>query len=211
LTLLQAAVARAWHNRAPAEEVLLPALPSKEQSMNILLRSMAILALFSATVQCGADEPPDCLLRQVESHVMDQFRLFGPLSGEREYFGFIFLKDGKIASATARGGTCQWREPCEVSTRRAAAKIPAGARVLGEWHTHPRTAGSRDVSLSDVRGANANRHLPCYHAFFSTPGGDILSWNPNESDTEAAMASAVRLGSYRQPVLAEPKQVNASP
>ena len=77
----------------------------------------------------------------------------------------------------------------------AAQRIPKGARVLGEWHTHPR-GGSRLLSTLDVRGAYQNRNLACYAAYFSRPDGEILAWNPRENSVRTAMASLVRVGNY---------------
>jgi hypothetical protein len=185
--------------------------PQKELYMNTCLRVIALSALISVALRCGADESPECASSKVEAHVLEQFGIYGPMSKNREYFGFIFVKDGVIGSATTRGGVCRSTQPCEVGTMHAAAKIPAGAKVLGEWHTHPRASGSQDLSAADVRGANANRHISCYRAFFSTPGGDILAWNPNESDTKAAMASSIRLGSYRSKRVEVPRQADNSP
>jgi len=147
---------------------------------------------------CHAQDAAECLPQVVEAHVLEQFRIYGPLSAKREYFGFIYRIGGLVRSATTRGSVCRWTQPCEVSTRRAAAKIPSGAKVLGEWHTHPRESGSQRLSEADVRGANDNRLIRCYRAFFSTAYGDILSWNPDATIVSTAMASTVRLGNYRQ-------------
>jgi hypothetical protein len=91
-----------------------------------------------------------------------------------------------------------------VDTNDAAMRVPAGAKVLGEWHTHPRTNGSQRLSLEDVRGANANRHIRCYRAFFSTPTGEVLTWDIRTDDVRAAMTSARRLANFleRHPAVA---------
>ncbi len=148
---------------------------------------------------CRAEEPSECFTAEVEAHVLEQFRIYGPLSRKREYFGFIYRIDGVIGSAITRGIVCRWTEPCEVNTRRAAEKIPEGAKVLGEWHTHPHESGSLLLSDADVRGANDNRHIRCYRAFFSTSNGEVFSWDPNVVVVSVAMSNAIRQGNYRQP------------
>jgi hypothetical protein len=148
---------------------------------------------------CRAAEPSECFGAQIEAHVIEQFHIYGPLSRRREYFGFIYRIDGVIGSAVTRGIGCRWAGPCEVNTRRAAEKIPQGAKVLGEWHTHPHELGSLLLSDADVRGANDNRGIRCYRAFFSTSNGEVLSWDPRVVVVSIAMSTAVRLGNYRQP------------
>jgi hypothetical protein len=167
--------------------------------MKYLARASVLLLLGITSGSCQSEEAPECAPEEVEAHVLEQFNLYGPLSRKREYFGFIYRLDGVIASATTRGNICRWNQPCEVNTRRAADKIPAGAKVLGEWHTHPHEAGSQLLSDADVRGANDNRHIRCYRAFFSTASGEILSWEPNNLIVSVAMATAVKMGNYRRP------------
>ena len=166
--------------------------------MKKLARASTLLLLGITSYTCHADESPECFAAEVEAHVLEQFRIHGPLSRKQEYFGFVYRIDGTIGSAVTRGSVCRWTESCEVDTRRAAVKIPKGAKVLGEWHTHPHESGSRLLSDTDVRGANDNRHIRCYRAFFSTSDGEVLSWDPNASQVSFAMAAAVRLGNYRQ-------------
>ena len=167
--------------------------------MHSLARASVFLLLGVMPFACRAETTAECFTAEVEAHVLEQFRIHGPLSRKREYFGFVYRIDGAIGSATTRGIVCRWTEPCEVNARRAAEKIPAGAKVVGEWHTHPHESGSVLLSASDVRGANDNRHIRCYRAFFSTSNGEILSWNPNAEAVPIAMATALRLGNYRQP------------
>jgi hypothetical protein len=127
-------------------------------------------------------------------HVRQQFALYGPLSVRHEYFGFIYRQDGIIASAVVRSDTCG-KGNCFIETRAAAEQIPSGAKVLGEWHTHPQ-GGSRVLSIEDVRGARNNRHLRCYAAYYSRPGGEILEWDPAQTSVPTAMASTVSIGNY---------------
>jgi hypothetical protein len=168
--------------------------------MIFLSRALALTLLVAAPVCCNADDDPDCFADEVEAHVLEQFGTYGPVSTDREYFGFVFRLDGVIASAISRGSLCRWTQPCEVDTAAAGALIPKGAKVLGEWHTHPHATGSRALSPEDVRGANRNLRIRCYRAFFSMSNGEIHSWNPATKFVRAAMASSVRLGNYRQPV-----------
>jgi len=156
------------------------------------------MLLAAVAACCNADELPGCFAAEVDAHVLGQFALYGPLSRNREYFGYIYLHQGVIASAVSAGGLCKWTVRCEVSTPEAAASIPGGARVLGEWHTHPHSSGSRSLSAADVRGAHANRHIRCYRAFFSRSNGEIVAWSPDASEVKMAMASLVRLGNYRR-------------
>jgi hypothetical protein len=148
---------------------------------------------------CNADDSSDCFAVEVEDHVLEQFAVFGPLSREREYFGYIYRADGVIRSAVTRGAPCGWTRLCEVSTRAAAEQIPVGAKVLGEWHTHPHISGSSLLSPADVQGANDNRHIRCYRAFYSMSDGRIMAWDVNARALAAARSSAVQLGNYRAP------------
>src|SRR5262245_31654397 len=117
----------------------------------------SVLVLLSGlATRCPAEEPSGCPQAEIEAHVVEQFRIYGPLSKDREYFGFIYRHDGVIESAVTRGTVCRRLEPCEVKSARAAAKIPPGAKVFGEWHTHPHVTGTMQLSGADVRGANAN-------------------------------------------------------
>jgi hypothetical protein len=165
--------------------------------VNLLTRMSVLVLLITAPFCCEAD---DCFAEEVEAHVMEQFSIYGPLSTNREYFGFIYRHEGVIASAISRGRRCRWTQPCEVDTRAAAALIPRGATVMGEWHTHPHATSAQNPSPEDVRGAHRNRHFRCYRAFYSQSDGDICSWDLKETAVPAAVASLVRLGNYRQPV-----------
>jgi hypothetical protein len=166
--------------------------------MNCLTRASFVLLLVAAPLCCTADSLPRCFDDEVEAHVLEQFSIYGPLSTDREYFGFVYRHTGVIASAIARGSVCRWAQACEVYTWVAAALIPKGAKVLGEWHTHPHATGSQGLSAEDVRGANNNLHIRCYRAFYSKSDGEIYSWNLNATLVPAAMASSVRLGNYRE-------------
>ena len=132
--------------------------------MNASLFAPFSVVMVMISLGCSAEESTECFSAEVEAHVVEQFRIYGPKSKNREYFGFVYRVDGIIASAVTRGIVCRWNEPCEVENRSAAVKIPEGAKVLGEWHTHPHSNGSSVLSGADVRGANANRHIRCYRA-----------------------------------------------
>jgi len=134
----------------------------------------------------------------VDAHVREQFAVYGPLSRDREYFGFIFAFEGAIGSAVIQGRTCFKSDSCSIDTAKAAPLIPKGAKVLGEWHTHPQSIKALGLSPDDVRGARNNRHIRCYAAYYSQPDGDIYAWNPFQSSVPTAMFSRVLIGSYRR-------------
>jgi hypothetical protein len=164
--------------------------------MKLARRLSLTMLLMVMAVHGRADEAGDaCPKDQVEEHVRQQFAVYGPLSTDREYFGFIYVHEGVIGSAITRSRKCERPEKCLVDSRGALASIPRPARVLGEWHTHPHK-GSRSLSVHDVRGAHANRHLGCYFAFYSTPSGEIYAWNAREVSVPVAMASRARVGNY---------------
>ncbi len=170
--------------------------------MNFLHRASVLTLLAAAPFCCDADEARECRVDEVEEHVKQQYALYGPQSRRREYFGFIYWHDGIIASAITRSSECR-DDHCTLDTTAAARLIPRGARVLGEWHTHPHESGSRTLSREDVRGARNNGHIRCYRAFFSQPDGKIFAWDPQQSSVPSAMASRTELGNYRQPVAQE--------
>jgi len=124
---------------------------------------------------------PACPRSEVLAHVQAQFRLYGPLSERREYFGFIYRSNGEVESSVAMGRVCGNNHVCGIKIAPAAKGIPAGAKVLGEWHTHPLVDGSRNLSVQDVRGAFHNRHIRCYTAFYSAPNGDIYRWDVSQT------------------------------
>jgi len=137
------------------------------------------LLLAAAPLCCNANEAPmDCHRAAVHAHVTLQIGIYGPLSIDREYFGFVYLHEGTIGSAVVRGKPCPRSFECGVNTTAAAASIPRGAKVLGEWHTHPK-GGSETLSAEDVSGAYANRHIRCYVAFLGLPDGEIFAWDIN--------------------------------
>jgi hypothetical protein len=152
----------------------------------------ALLLAFCAQAQAG--DTLQCLSDSVEAHVRQQFAAFGPLSVNYEYFGFIYRLGATLDSAVARGSRCVARS-CIIDVARAAERIPAGAVIVGEWHTHPRNGEAR-LSEQDVLGAYRNRNLGCYSAFYSEPDGAIYSWNPRRGMVTTAMASRVRIGNY---------------
>jgi len=157
----------------------------------------ALLCMLAAAPFCcnAADAAPPCDRDAVDSHVREQIQVYGPLSSKREYFGFIYLYEGQVASAVARGSICGSTPACGVQTRNAAQQIPPGARVLGEWHTHPHQ-GSALLSKEDVRGAYNNRHIRCYFAYYAKPNGEIVAWDPQQLSVPIAMASRALVGNY---------------
>jgi len=142
---------------------------------------------------------PACPRSEVLAHVQAQFRLYGPLSERREYFGFIYRSNGEVESSVAMGRVCGNNHVCGIKIAPAAKGIPAGAKVLGEWHTHPGFQESDTLTPEDVTGAQANRHVRCYTAFYSNPDGDIYRWTLDAPTVPAAMASRIRVGNYRDP------------
>ena len=157
------------------------------------------LALGAFGVRAGDDygstKTSGCEPSGVIEHTLSQFRHYGPRSDDREYFGFIFLLNGDIASAVTRGTRCNGTEGCVTNTRFAAQRVPTGSKVLGEWHTHPRT-GSPELSMEDVRGANNNAGIRCYAAYYSVPNGEIYAWDPRSTSVPAAMSSRLLVGQY---------------
>jgi hypothetical protein len=162
--------------------------------MFLASRAMWAALLLVACVSAGAGDSPQCLSESVDAHAREQFALFGPLSIDHEYFGFIYRFDGALDSAVVRGSRCV-AHSCVVDIARAAAMIPAGAVILGEWHTHPRQ-GDVPLSEQDVLGAYRNRNLGCYAAYYSAPDGEIYSWSPHRGSIRTAMASRIHIGNY---------------
>ena len=136
-----------------------------------------------------------CFADEVLLNIRAQFAEYGPRSRDSEFFGFIYFKDGRIESAVAGGFQCRGQTDCTVNTAFARKRIPKGAKILGEWHTHPRI-GAPELSQDDVSGANANRHIRCYAAFYSSPDGDIYRWSVDSTSVPVAMASRTLLGNY---------------
>jgi hypothetical protein len=164
--------------------------------MNAFRPSVLSCLLASMAYCCSADgEPAECLREQVDAHVRDQIRLYGPQSVRREYFAFVYVYQGAIASAVVRSSQCVNSGRCSVQTAASAQLIPKGAHVLGEWHTHPH-GGSGTLSMEDVRGAYNNRHLRCYAPYYAKPNGEILTWDPHKTSVPTAMASRVLIGNY---------------
>jgi hypothetical protein len=160
--------------------------------------SVAVL-LLAVSIAGRADDVPQCLSDSVEAHVREQFDMFGPLSVNHEYFGFIYRVGKTLDSAVVRGSRCVARS-CVVDIARAATLIPAHAAILGEWHTHPRN-GEAPLSEQDVLGAYRNRKVGCYTAFYSEPDGEIYSWNPRRGSIRTAMASRIHIGTYTRTLL----------
>jgi len=144
----------------------------------------------------SAASAQECDLGAVAAHVQEQLRVYGPRSASHEYFGFIYRAEGVIASAVVRGQKCRGADQCTVDIEPAAKRIPQGAKVLGEWHTHTHQTGSRLLSLRDVRGAHQNVRIRCYSAFYAGPDGEIYAWDPRSTSVATAMATRTSLGRY---------------
>ncbi len=166
------------------------------RSRGLLVQGLrfACCILLSSHIAAHADST--CTDAEVISHVRDQYMLYGPQSQKHEYFGFIYRYQGNVESSVVRSTECRGKDQCALNTGAAAAHIPRGAKVLGEWHTHPHLHGSRSLSADDVRGAHNNHHLKCYAAFYSGPAGNMYAWDPRSSSVPVAMASRVDLGNY---------------
>src|SRR5688572_2856270 len=157
-----------------------------------------ILLSASLSTESGEASSPPCFEDEVTQHVREQFSIYGPRSSQYEYFGFIYRKDDRVDSAVTHDVGCRGRMECVVNTVFALRRIPKGAKVLGEWHTHPHFHEADALSMDDVRGAQANRHIRCYTAFYSSHDGDFYRWNLDALTVAAAMASRMRLGNYRE-------------
>lgn len=165
--------------------------------MNVAYRVFLAVVLIAVASRSGAQsDESDCLRKEVEAHVLEQFTIYGPKSANHEYFGFVYRHDGVLASAVTRSRPCHAAK-CVVDSAEALRSMPRSAKVLGEWHTHPH-GGSPGLSKEDVRGAYNNRHIRCYQAFYSTPGGAIYTWSPNQMSVPVAMASRAPIGNYKE-------------
>jgi hypothetical protein len=162
-----------------------------------LLGQVCVLLAAVSLVHAGeAAIPVECFEEEVLAHVREQFAKYGPKSDEREYFGFIYLRDGGVESAVTYGAGCRGQRDCSVNPAIALARVPKGSRVVGEWHTHPHF-GSVSLSPEDVDGAHANRHIRCYATFYSVPHGAIYRWDIATTSVPDAMASRAEVGNYR--------------
>jgi hypothetical protein len=173
-----------------------------------------VCVLLFVVLSASANEvvvPGACFGEEVLVHVRAQFAKYGPRSAEQEYFGFIYAHDGHVESAVTSGSGCRGQLDCNVNPAFALKRIPKGARILGEWHTHPQV-GSIELSLEDVNGAHANRHIHCYSSFYSTPDGGIFRWDIAATSVPDAMASRAEVGNYRAPAdtLRAPDQSTAN-
>jgi len=164
--------------------------------MNAVIRLCLTLTL-AACSACThpAYFSPACGNPQLDDHVRREFEVYGPQSGNHEYFGFIYELQGSFGSAVVRGHDCRDPERCVVDPAGAVAQIPKGANVVGEWHTHPHI-GAPGLSSLDVRAAHHNRHLNCYTPYYSNPSGDIYAWNPALDSVPTAMSSRMLIGTY---------------
>ena len=141
---------------------------------------------------CVAREPPpECPRALVVQHVREQAARYSPLSVQREFFGFIYLRDGVVRSALAEGRSCPNPSSCGLNTRAAAKQVPRGVKILGEWHTHPK-GGSSQLSREDVRGAYDNRRIRCYVPFYVT-NGKVYAWDATRNTVNGAMVSRRRV------------------
>jgi hypothetical protein len=144
----------------------------------------------------GGEPSQGCDREAVITHVREQFRIYGPRSRKHEYFGFIFRVDGELGSAIVRSSVCRGPDDCMIDTKQAAERIPAGAKVLGEWHTHPHNLGVGRLSIEDVRGAEHNAPIRCYTPFYAASNGRYYTWDPRSSSVPVAMARRTELGNY---------------
>ncbi len=159
----------------------------------------SILVLCSATVRGSGPATaavPECDSGSVVAHVQEQFAIYGPRSRQHEYFGFIYRVDGVLASAVVRSSACRGPDDCMIETKGAANLIPRGAKVLGEWHTHPHNLGVGRLSMEDVRGAQHNAHIRCYTPYYAASNGKYYTWDPRSSSVPVAMGTRTELGSY---------------
>jgi hypothetical protein len=181
------------------------ALSSKDSCWSPLRRFSLGFVLAGMCVTANAEDDPErtadpaCWRAEVLAHVREQIRLYGPLSRKREYFGFIYWDGQAVKSSVVRGSGCDPSLTCSVHVRGAAEGLPRGAKVLGEWHTHPGGDSSNGLSAGDVRGAWNNRKVRCYTAFYAASNGKIYSWDPASTSVVVAMRSRVLLGNYREP------------
>src|SRR5262245_64777646 len=153
---------------------------------------------FRNPVAIAADGPApgDCDSAAISAHVIGQLAIYGPRSRQHEYFGFIYRVDGLLASAVVRSSVCRGPDDCMVDTKGAAERIPRGAKVLGEWHTHPHNLGVGRLSIEDVRGAQHNAHIRCYTPYYAASNGRYYTWDPRSSSVPVAMALRIELGNY---------------
>ena len=157
---------------------------------------LAVVLIVIAPLSGAQSDESECLREEVAAHVREQFTIYGPMSANHEYFGFVYLLDGIVGSAVTRSRPCHAAK-CVVDSAEALRSMPRSAKVLGEWHTHPH-GGSPGLSAEDVRGAYNNRHISCYQAFYSTPGGAIYTWSPKQRSVPVAMASRAPVGNYKE-------------
>jgi hypothetical protein len=164
--------------------------------MNAVIRLCLTLTVTACSACSHATYfSPACATRELDDHVRQEFAVYGPQSGNREYFAFIYELQGSFGSAVVRGNDCRGPERCVVDAAGAVAQIPKGANVVGEWHTHPHI-GATSLSSLDVRGAHHNRHLNCYTPYYSNPIGEIYAWNPDLDSVPTANNSRVLIGTY---------------
>ena len=166
-------------------------------SLRFVVAGLCVTAYAEGEQETTADLA--CWRAEVLAHVREQIHLYGPQSRKREYFGFIYLEDGRVKSSVVRGPLCDTSLTCSVHSRGAAEGLPRGVKVLGEWHTHPNGDSSNGLSAGDVRGAWNNRKIRCYTAFYAASNGRFYSWNPASTSVAVAMSSRVLLGNYRKP------------
>jgi hypothetical protein len=163
--------------------------------MSLLLRALlASLLLADCMRAAAADDSAECDRPKISAHVRLQFEIYGPLSENVEYFGFVFHDGIRLQSAVVQSRRCG-ADDCLIHVDEAGRKIPKGARVIGEWHTHPHV-GAPQLSVHDVRGAYRTRRVRCYSAFYSNPDGEIFEWSPGQTSVPTAMASRLPVGTY---------------
>ena len=164
-------------------------------SLRFVVAGLCVTAYAEGDQETTADLA--CWRAEVLAHVREQIRLYGPQSRKREYFGFIYWDGQAVKSSVVRGSVCDTSLTCSVHSRGAAEGLPRGAKVLGEWHTHPHEGGAESLSIDDVLGAYNNRQIHCYAAYYSQPNGKIYAWDPKQSRVSGALTSRFYLGNYR--------------
>lgn len=168
--------------------------PSRRFRLQFLVAGLCVVAHAHDKPEWDTDSA--CAYSEVQKHALEQFQIYGPLSANREYFGYIYRYGPAIQSSVMHGSDCRSQSTCGLDTASAARGIPVGGKVLGEWHTHPQRIGAGALSIEDFRGAKHNVHIRCYSAYYAASNGRIFRWNPRSSSVPTAMASRIELGCY---------------
>lgn len=147
----------------------------------------------------SANPLPLPTLEQVDAFVLDQFNTYGPQSARHEHFAFVYWIDGQISQSHI-STRCTNQYACTLNPARSLKDVPAHAKIVGEWHTHPHD-GSRTLSIHDAQGAFAigeqvRSHGRPYWAYYSDPSGHVFRWDTTTRDTLEANRSRVQVGTY---------------